>query len=132
MNKKLLTLILTGLLLTNCSIIRERNTERLYKQATQYDYNNNFTEEEAEISKKLCYCNAYSLAQFFYVTDSDTFSSLADKIFYYEMSNPKKFNEFVTLQNNCYKSYNITDEDIEKVNKKRKARIEYLKNETRK
>ena len=129
MNKQILTLILTSLLLTDCTMIRERNTERLYKEATEYEYENNFTEEEAEIHKKLSYCNAYTLAQFFYVTDNDTFTSLANKVLYYKMSNPEKYDEIVTAKNNCYTSYNITDEDIEKVNKKLMARVEYLKKE---
>ena len=132
MNKKFLILITTSVLLTSCSMIREKNTERLYKEATEDSYNCNFTDEEAEIHKKLSYCNAYALAQFFYVTDNDTFTSLADKVFYYKMSNPEKYDEIVTIKNNCYESFNITDEDIEKVNKKLKARVEYLKDETEK
>ena len=68
------------------------------------------------------------MAQFFYVIDDDTYYSLANKILYYKMSAPEKYNEIVTAKNNCYKTYNITDEDIEKVNKKLTARIEYLKN----
>lgn len=128
MNKKLLTLILTSIILSSCSIIRERNTERLYKEASEDDYILNFTEEEAEIQKKTNYCNASTMAQFFYVTDDDTYYSLANKILYYKMSAPEKYDEIVTAKNNCYKTYNITDEDIEKVNKKLTARIEYLKN----
>lgn len=128
MNKKLLTLILTSIILSSCSIIRERNTERLYKEASEYDYILNFTEEEAEIQNKLNYCNASTMAQFFYVTDDDTYTSLANKILYYKMSAPEKFDEIVTAKNNCYKTYNLTEKDIEKVNKKLTTRMEYLKN----
>lgn len=128
MNKKLLTLLLTSIILSSCSIIRERNTERLYKEASKYDYILNFTEEEAEIQNKLNYCNASTMAQFFYVTDDDTYTSLANKILYYKMSAPEKFDEIVTAKNNCYKTYNLTEKDIEKVNKKLTTRMEYLKN----
>lgn len=132
MNKKLLTLILISIILSSCSTIRARNTERLYKEACADDYVYNFTEEEAEINKILTYCNAYSMAQSFYVTDDDSYFSLADKILYYKMADIDKYNEIVSLKNSCYESYNITNEDIDKVTKKQMARIEKLKKEAEK
>ena len=130
MNKQFLTLTFTTLLLTSCSIINERNTERLYKEATDYKGEINFTEEEREADKIMSYCNAYALAHSFYVTDSDTYQSLTEKLFYYKMADIEKYNEVVNMKNACYESHNITDEDIEKVNKKLEERIEYLKKGT--
>ena len=132
MYKKLLTLILISIILSSCSAIREKNTERLYKEASAEDYDLNLTEEEDEINQIINYCNAYSLAQSFYVTDDDTYFSLANKVLYYKMADIDKYNKIVNLKNSCYESYNITDEDIGKVTKKRRERIEKLKKEAEK
>ena len=131
MKKNLLfaVLLLEGITLTGCSLNKEMQTERLYNQAMEYVEDYNFTEEEAEINKKLTYCNAYALAHSFYITDNDNYYSLAKKTMYYKMADTEKFNKIITIKDNCYDSFNITADDVAKVTKKQEARIEQLRKE---
>jgi phosphoribosyl-AMP cyclohydrolase len=127
MKKGLSTLILTGFVLSGCSSLHDRNVERLYMESVEYDQYVNFTAEELEKRNQMAYCNAYALAHSFFVTSSDTYQSLTEKTLYYKMADVERFNEIVSLKNECYDAYGITKEDIDAVNSRLNERIEQLK-----